>query len=481
MKTSSHLTRRAFLQKSAATTFGFTILPSYLALGKPDKAGNVPPSQRLNLGCVGVGNRANAVITGLSAEGNATPVAFCDVDFHNSLRAEKTLETYPDVRRFEDFRVMLDTMGDDIDAVSVVTPDQTHFVIALEAMRRGKHVYVEKPLTHTFREAELLMQAEKKYKVVTQMGNQGHTSGGASQFQQMVKGGVARDINKIEAFFKPFKHPGIWFYEPELRIEDYPAAEEMPASLTSWDLWCGPAEMKPFNNLYHPQTWRAFFLYGCGIFGDWGAHILDFAHDYLNLGLPTRVEKLDMLDHNQIIFPRRSQLSMHFPERGKGLPAVDLLWTDGYGVKPEVTEQYWDKQSDGSLKEPTMDDTGSTLMHRKDGKFIIYRGSHGSPSSLLPRVTMQEYREYVKQPTVKQSHFENFVQASMGNGRTTSPFSISGELTQLLHLGVTCQYLNESFDFNRKTKRIIGNARAQAVLDGPEPRKGWKEYYKPIS
>ena len=121
---------------------------------------------------------------------------------------------------------MLDTMGDDIDAVSVATPDHTHFVVAMEAMRRGKHVYVEKPLTHTFREAELLIQAEKKYKVVTQMGNQGHTSGGASQFQQMVAGGVTKDIHKIEAFFKPFKHPGIWFYEKELRIDDYPAAED---------------------------------------------------------------------------------------------------------------------------------------------------------------------------------------------------------------------------------------------------------------
>ncbi len=479
MKNESPISRRHFLGKSAATAFSFTVLPSYLALGKKDKAGNVPPSQRLNLGCVGVGNRGNAVITGLCAKGNAMPVAFADVHYNNSPRGEKTLAAFPDVRRFADFRVMLDTMGDDIDAVSVATPDHTHFVIALEAMRRGKQVYVEKPLTHTFRESELLMQAEKKYKVVTQMGNQGHTSGGASQFQQLVKGGVAKDINKIEAFFKPFKHPGIWFYEKEQRIEKYPGAEEIPAAL-NWDLWCGPAEMKPYNSLYHPQTWRAFFLYGCGIFGDWGAHILDFAHDYLELGLPSRVEKIDMLDHNQIIFPRLSKLSMHFPKRGKSLPPVDLIWADGYGVKPEVDEQYWDKKEDGSSNHPNLDDTGSTLLHRKDGKFVIYRGSHGSASSLLPRVTMREYAQYVKQPKVIQSHQENFVQACLGNGTTTSPFSVSGELTQLLHLGVACQYLNESFDFDRKTKRILGNTHAQAILDGPEARPGWRDYYKPI-
>lgn len=476
----SNLSRRTFLKKSAASTFGFTVLPAYLALGKTDREGNVPPSQRLNLGCVGVGNRGNAVITSLCEKGNAKPVAFCDVDFQSSERAAKTLEAFPGVRRFADFRVMLDTMGDDIDAVSVATPDHTHFVVAMEAMRRGKHVYVEKPLTHTFREAELLIQAEKKYKVVTQMGNQGHTSGGASQFQQMVAGGVTKDIHKIEAFFKPFKHPGIWFYEKELRIEDYPAAEKMPSSL-NWDLWCGPSEVKPFNSLYHAQTWRAFFLYGCGIFGDWGAHILDFAHDYLKLGLPTRIEKVDMLDHNQIIFPRLSHLIMHFPKRGKDLPAVELTWKDGYGVAPEVPEQYWDKQEDGSVAPPKLDATGSTLLHRKDGKFIIYRGSHGSASSLYPRVAMRDFYEHVKQPKVDESHMESFVQASMGNGKTTSPFSISGELTQLLHLGVTCQYLNESFKFDRKTKRIRGNARAQAVLDGPEPRAGWRDYYQPIS
>ena len=480
MKKSSRISRRAFLGKSATTAFSFTVLPSYLALGKKDSAGNVPPSQRLNLGCVGVGNRANAVITSMCKQTNAIPVAFADVDYYNSERAAQTLAAFPEVRRFDDFRVMLDTMGGDIDAVTVVTPDHTHFVIALEAMRRGKHVYVEKPLTHTFRESELLIQAEKKYKVVTQMGNQGHTSGGASQFQQLVKGGAIKDINKIEAFFKPFKHPGIWFYEKDQRIEKYPTAEKIPSTL-NWDLWCGPAEMKPFNSLYHPQTWRAFFLYGCGIFGDWGAHILDFPHDYLKLGLPTRVEKLEMLDHNKIIFPRRSKLSMQFPKRGKNLPAVDLTWTDGYGTKPVVDEQYWDKNKDGTTVHPNLNDTGSTLLHRKDGKFVIYRASHAKPSSLLPRMTMREYEAYVKPPRVTQNHQESFVQACLGNGKTTSPFSISGELTQLLHLGVTCQYLNESFDFDRKKKRVRGNDRAQAVLDGPEPRKGWTEYYKPIA
>lgn len=262
------ITRRSFLSKSTAAGMTFTILPSYLALSRTDSAGNVPPSQRLNLGCIGVGGRGRSVIGGLTHAGNALPIALTDVDL-KSKGATSILEKFPDARRFTDFRVMFDELGDDIDAVSIATPDHTHFPAAMEAMRRGKHVYVEKPLTHTFRESELLMQAAQKYKVVTQMGNQGHTSGGASQFQQMVKGGVIKNINKIEAFFKVFDHPGIWFYDAKKRIDDYPAEQDKPDGL-DWDLWCGPAEKKPFNSLYHPMKWRSFYLYGCGIFGDWG-------------------------------------------------------------------------------------------------------------------------------------------------------------------------------------------------------------------
>ena len=189
-----------------------------------------------------------------------------------------------------------------------------------------------------------------------------------------------------------------------------------------------------------------------------------------------------MLDHNQIIFPRLSNLVMHFPERGERSPVRGThmegwLWRGpGRCLSSIGTKRRMDRYTP-----PKLDATGSTLLHRKDEKFIIYRGSHASASSLYPRVAMREYYEHVKQPKVNESHMESFVQACMGNGKTTSPFSISGELTQLLHLGVTCQYLNESFEFDRKTKRIRGNDRAQAVLDGPEPRAGWREYYQPVS
>ncbi|MFV1995775.1 MAG: Gfo/Idh/MocA family protein, partial [Verrucomicrobiales bacterium] len=426
---STNTSRRAFLKKSATATFGFTLLPSYLALGKADAAGNLPPSQRINLGCVGVGGRATTVIPGVCSGGHARPVAFCDVDFQ-SRRMGKNLEAFPGTRRFADFRVMLDEMGDDIDALTVVTPDHTHYVAALASMQRGKHVYVEKPLTHCYRESDLLIQAEKKYGVVTQMGNQGHTSAGSAQFQHLVDEGIIRDIVKIDAY----KTPGIWFMEADQRISEFPPQEPKPETL-DWDLWCGPAEMKPFSSKYHPFNWRAFYLYGNGMLGDWGAHIIDFAHDYLRLGLPTTIKALEMADHNEVIFPLSTKIAMHFPARGEGLPACDLTWRDGDDCHPQIDEKFWDTDSKGNKKAPDLGKAG-TLLHRADGQFLIQRGSHAGVSRTYPREEMMKVAEHIKIPAPEWDHQQSFTQACLGNGATNSPFRVSATLTKVLLLGV---------------------------------------------
>jgi len=467
--------RRSFIKKTGAAAFGFSIMPSYLALGRADAAGNVPPSQRINLGCIGVGGRAGSVIPGLTRGGNAQVAAFCDVDF-NVGGCANNLKNFPKAKKYADFRVMLDEMGDDIDAVSVVTPDHTHFVATMDAMRRGKHVYVEKPLTHSFREAELLMQAEKKFGVVTQMGNQGHTSAGSMQFQNLVKKGIVHDIVKIDAW----KAPGLWFMNAQKRINQFPTKEDMPDSL-NWDLWAGPAKMMPFSKKYHPFNWRAFYHYGNGMLGDWGAHIIDFAHDWLQLGLPTHIKAHEMKDHNKVIFPLVSKLSMHFPERGKGLPACDLNWHDGVGWEPQIDERYWDVMEDGKKKAPKPGGAG-TLLHNKDGDYIVQRDSHSSPSRLYPRIKMKDFGEDMKAKGPQFNHQESFIQACLENGVTNSPFRVGGELTQVLLLGVICQYLNQDLEFDPKTKQFKGNAHemANAILAGPAPRKGWESFYKAI-
>ena len=466
--------RRSFLRKAATVTLSVSVLPSYLALGKTDKEGNVPPSKRINLGCVGIGGRASSVIPAVCAGGFAKPVAFCDVDFA-ARRVEKNMQAFPDVKQFADFRVMLDQMSKDIDAVTVCTPDHMHFVAALAAMQRGKHVYVEKPLTHSYREADLLMKAEKKYGVVTQMGNQGHTSPGAAQFKNLVAKGIVKDIVKIDAF----KGASLWFMNKEKRISAFPPEEPKPETL-DWDLWCGPAEMKPFNKLYHPFDWRAFYLYGNGMLGDWGAHIIDFAHDYLQLGLPTTIRAIEMADHNNVIFPLSSKLSMHFPARGEGLPACDLTWRDGgEDCVPDVDQRFWDKDDQGKLQAPNLGKAG-TLLHRKDGAYLVQRASHSSASRVYPREKMLEFGEDMKAPKVELSHQEAFVQACLGNGKTESPFSASAALTKVLLLGVICQYLKQDLEFDPATERFKGNTAANDYLEGPKPRKGWEGFYQAI-
>ncbi|HAV63481.1 MAG TPA: oxidoreductase [Verrucomicrobiales bacterium] len=464
------LKRRDFLKTSALGTFGFTILPSYLITGARAADGKLPPSKRVNLACVGVGGRASGVIPSLCRGGHAHPVAFCDVDF-SARRVEANQKRFPDVKQFKDFRVMLDQMPDDIDAVSVVTPDHTHFPAAMLAMSLGKHVYVEKPLTHSYREAALLMQAEKKFGVVTQMGNQGHTSRGSVQFEQLVERGVVRDITKVEAW----KTPGLFFMDAKQRFSTYPPEEPKPDTL-DWDLWCGPAEMKPFSSKYHPFNWRAFYLYGNGMLGDWGAHIIDFVHDFLELGQPTRLTPIKMDDHNEVIFPLNSQLVMQFPKRG-GHPALELTWRDGADCHPKVPEKFWDKNKDGRPTPPELGGAG-TVLYPEGADYAITRGSHSGASDIIPGAQFDKFAEALRVENPKWDHLESFTQACMGNDRTRSPFSIGGSLTQTLMLGVICQYLNRELNFDRAKERFINDDRANALLDGPAPRKGWEEFYK---
>lgn len=465
-------TRRRFL-KTGTSALSFTILPAYLTSARASDNPKLPPSRRINLGCIGVGGRAAGVIPSLTKAGNAVPVAFCDVDFASSKKIEDNLRTWPDVRRFNDFRVMLDKMGNDIDAVSVVTPDHTHFVAAIHAMSLGKHVYVEKPLTHTFEEAEILMRAEKKFGVVTQMGNQGHTSAGAEQMKQIVAAGLADDIVKIEAW----KEPSLWFMQASKRISSYPEQEPLPATFSSWDLWCGPQKVRSFSKKYHPGGWRAFHQYGCGMFGDWGCHIIDFAHNYLKLGLPKKISPVRLDDHNQVIFPLSSHIRFEFAERGPKLPAVELMWRAGADCFPVVDSKFGQKGSDGAVSLPKLDNAG-TLLHRKRGDYLIQRGHHASASRIHPRETMLEHAIVMKAQRPQFGHGESFIQACLGNTRTESPFSVAGELTQVLNLGMIAEYLNEDLKFDPQSKRFVGNSTANFLLKGADPRPGWEHYYK---
>lgn len=470
MKNQPTSTRRDFLKRSSASVFGFTFIPAYLTSARAETNPKLPPSQRINLGCIGVGGRASGVIPSLCQGGIATPIALCDVDFELPKNAEKNLKAYPDAKRFHDFREMFDQMGKDIDAVSVCTPDHTHFTAAIQAMSLGKHVYVEKPLTRTFEESEILMRAEKKFGVVTQMGNQGHTGQGIDTFTKMVELGLCDNLTQLDAW----KTPGLWFMKQKDRASKLPLSKDpIPASLKNWDLWCGPRKQLPFNTLYHPFNWRGFHEYGMGMLGDWGAHIIDYIHDKLDMGLPTeiKVQKLD--DYNKTIFPLATQLSMHFPSRGDKRPAIDMSWKDGSGCHPEIPARLLSKD-----QKPPKLAGGGTLLSGPDSSTAILRGHHGNSPNLVSNDDRQKYGHRLKAvPDAKLDHFSSFISACQGEGTTNSPFSIGAKLTQVFALGTIAQYLNTDLTFDPKTKKFIGNDTANALLN-PPARKEWKGYYK---
>lgn len=476
------ISRRDFLNKSAATVFGFNLMPAYLALGKEDSAGNKPPSQRINLACVGTGGKGTSDINAHTAKGNAEPVAMCDVDPGRG-GWNKWKEKFPKAQFFSDFRVMFDKMEKDIDAVTVGTPDHIHFCAVMDGMRRGKHAFCQKPLTHKFSEAQLLIEAAEKWKLVTQMGNQGHSSQASMQFKKMVETGVIRGVTKIDAW----KSPGLFFMKKSDREKyftevggrnKYPSGNEVKPDGLDWDLWTGPCELRPYSKWLHPFSWRGFYGYGTGMFGDWGAHIIDFAHDYLDLGLPSELKIINLEDHDEVIYPLATSIQMHFPERGKDLPAVDLFWRDGDGSTPELDEKYWDKNDKGDAQKPKLGGAG-TLLYGADESYLVQRDSHGGASRLFPYVKSKEFGDKMKGDNPPFDSHEGFIQACMGNGKTMSPFSVSAPLSQTLVMGTVCQQLKTDLTFDRKKKRF-NNDQANEILYGFKPRKDYEEFYKKI-
>ena len=386
-------------------------------------------------------------------------MAFADVDF-NARRVDANLKRYPGVKQFADFRVMLEKMGKDIDAVTVVTPDHT-LPSGHAGDVHGQTRVRGEALTHSYLEADLLMKAEKKFGVVTQMGNQGHTSGGSVQFAQLLKTGALDGINKIDAW----KSPGLFFMDKNRRISAFPKAEEQPKSL-NWDLWCGPAEMKPFSKLYHPFDWRAFYLYGNGMLGDWGAHIIDFAHDFLKLGQPTQISPLLMEDHNNVIFPLSSHIKMQFPARSKNCRP----WNSPGAMATAITRGgraiSYRRQGPATGRGGHAPASGGWKI-RSDARLPQRQFQHRVGRSQIPRAIRRgpETQWAEVQPRCQ------FTAACKGEDKTLSPFSIAGDLTKTLMLGIVCQSLNEELNFDRKREKFINNDRANALLKAPLPAR----------
>jgi predicted dehydrogenase len=315
--------RRAFIKNTSLAFAGISIIPRHV-LGK----GFIPPSDQLNIAVIGGGGKGYPDAVHAWNNGASNIAAICDVDWN---RASKAFGKFPKAKKFKDFRRVLDEMTD-IDAITVSTPDHTHAVIAMAAMNLGKHVYVQKPLTHNIYEARILTEAANKHRIVTQMGNQGASGQGV---KQMIKW---FDEGKVGVV----KTAHVWTNRP-VWPQGIATPTDKPELLDGldWDNWIGPAKMVDYHPLYHPFKWRGWWKFGTGALGDMGCHLIDPPFRVLGLGYPTEVEssvgaifKQDWIpEYFPESCPPSSSTQLKFPATSKNPTELTMTWTDG-GIRP---------------------------------------------------------------------------------------------------------------------------------------------------
>lgn len=411
--------RREFIRNTAMAGAGFFIVPRHV-LGK----GYVAPSDKLNIAGIGAGGKGQSDIAEFFKSKNVNIVALCDVDDRQAVASRKS---FPNAKYFKDYREMLDKEGKNIDAVSVSTPDHTHAVAAIAAMSLGKHVYVQKPLTHDIYEARMLTEAAKKYKVVAQMGNQGASGDGVRQMQEWYKAGTIGDAHTIVCW----TNRPVW---PQGFGKPKGAPDEIPPEL-DWKLWLGPNEFEEYHKQYVPFNWRGYWSFGTGALGDMGCHIIDPAFKTVGLGYPSEVECSVANVYEQMwnasyypeSCPLSSSLKLKFPMK-KGKPDVKLYWMDG-GIAPERPEELKEGEKMG-------DDGGGAIIIGTKGKMMC--GTYGSNPTLLPSSRNKEVNVPKTLARVPEGHYIQWVNACIagyGKKELSSGFEYAGPLTETILMG----------------------------------------------
>ncbi len=458
-ESSDGVSRREFIGAAATTAAAFTIVPRHV-LGGP---GVVAPSDKLNIACVGIGGKGHSDSRAMQ---NENVIALCDVDEVRAAsgheKNDSPFDWYPKANFYRDFRVMLDKEKD-IDAVTVSTPDHNHAIIALTAMKQGKHVFVQKPLTHTIHEARVLREAAKKYGVITQMGNQGHAGEGGRLVNEWIWDGAIGDV--VEAHC--WTNRPIW---PQA-INAPKETPSVPPTL-DWNLWLGPMKWRPYHPAYVPFAWRGFWDFGTGALGDMGAHIIDHAYWPLKLTLPTSVQASSTV-FTKDSPPIASMVTYEFPERD-GMPPVSLTWYDG-GLRPPRPEfiEQGRKMGDGG---------GGVLFIGTKGALMC--STYGRNPRIIPETKMKDYIKAQKAkggPKVKLERspgiHEEWLQAIKDGKKemATTNFDYSGPLTETMLLGnvaVRMANRNMKLFYDGKTGKFSNSEQANELLH-IDYRDGW--------
>lgn len=450
------MNRRTFLASSASAVAASSVFPRF-AIGKPGRSAN----GKLNIAFIGSGGwiARQPYEQGCSEE---NLVAFCDVDRDHCAENMKNWRTNQPF--FEDYRVMLDKMHKEIDAVVVSTPDHSHFPATLAAMERGIHVYTQKPLTHNIWQARTLVKAKVRYKVVTQMGNQGHAGDGIRKSVEAYRAGLIGEVSEVFARNDGPQMGGEHFANPATMP---PPSSPVPEGL-AWDLWLGPAAKRDFYRDYLPYKWRAFYDFGNGMLGDWGCHTLDTPVWALDLDPPSVVECLERKDSLNGLIPAGSRIKYTFPANDKRGP-VTLYWFDG--------PQDWTKV--GRIDKFGADNAThlGQACWMVGTKGLIGCGTHAGPPVIMPvelRKGWQATPPAATIPRVAGGSFREWLGAIKETGpEPGSNFSYSAKLTEIILLGVLAQRFNTRIEWDAKAARITNHPELNAFIKEPV-RKGWE-------
>jgi len=417
--------RRSFMKKSVVAFAGISIVPRHV-LGQ----GYIPPSDQLNIGVIGGGGKGYGDAVNAWNKGASNITAICDIDWD---MASKAFKKFPKAKKYKDFRKMLDEMKD-IDAVTISTPDHTHAVAAMAAMKSGKHVYVQKPLTHSIHEARTLTEAARKYKSVSQMGNQGASGSGVQQMITWFDEGKIGKVSKAHVWTnRPVWPQGIATPTDTPKMKDG----------LDWDSWVGPAQMVDYHPLYHPFAWRGWWNFGTGALGDMGCHLIDPPFRVLGLGYPTEVEssvgaiftKNWTPEYLPESCPSSSRTQLKFPATKKNPTELTMTWTDG-GLRPFHPDLI-------PADHPIGDDNSANGVIMIGEKGIMTCGTYGAN----PKIYFNDGSVLVanlvknKNPLPEHGHQASWVEACKeGFGKSkhkalTSSFDFAGPLTESILMG----------------------------------------------
>ena len=451
------INRRQFLWTSGLGVALFHVGPASLARGAERKSAN----DNLNIAGIGVGGMGRNNLKQCAAE---NIVALCDVDQDY---AAKTFQDFPAAKVYRDYREMLEKQKD-IDAVIIATPDHTHAVIAMAAMRAGKHVYVQKPLAYSVHEARTLTEAARQHKVVSQMGNQGHSGDGTRVVCEWIEAGVIGTVREVDAWTnRPVWPQGIEVERPK-------ETPPVPAGL-DWDRWLGPAPFRPYHPVYVPGTWRAWCDFGTGSLGDLGCHILDAAFWAMKLKYPVSVEGCistywhDLWKKTEPLhetFPRSTIVRYQFPARA-GLPPLKLTWWDG-GMMPP--------RPDCLEADEELGDSDGGLVFRGD-KGVLICGCYGRNPRVFPEALRSDLDKIPKTieriPGGMDGHEKDWVRACKGGKPASSSFDYSGPLSETVLMGnLAVRFPNQALLWDGENMVVKNHKQASAFVHR-KYREGW--------